>query len=99
MTNPVTGAPLGVSDQRSQIKTLNIAPSWTRLVGTHTVLTLGAYLRKDQYNYYPSRNPFDDFSPDLQSESITQSRSLANRVFVPACSTKGRSQHKGRNHV
>jgi hypothetical protein len=35
-------------------------------------------LRKDQYNYYPSRDPFADYSPDLQSETITQSRSLAN---------------------
>src|SRR5579863_3826160 len=76
--NPVTGAPLGPSDQRSQIKTLDVAPTWTRILNPNTVLTLGVYLRKDQYNYYPSANPFDDFSPDLLSETVTQSRSLAN---------------------
>jgi hypothetical protein len=78
LTNPITGVPLGPSDQRSQIKTFNIAPSWTRILNPNTVFTFGAYLRKDQYNYYPSRDPFADFSPDLLGESITQSRSLAN---------------------
>jgi len=81
VTNPITGAPLGPSDQRSQIKTFNIAPSWVRTLNPNTVLTIGAYLRKDQYNYYPSRDPFADFSPDLLSESISQSRSLANLGF------------------
>jgi hypothetical protein len=78
VVNPVTGAPLGPSDQRSQIKTLNIAPSWTRAVNSNTVFTFGAYLRKDQYNYYPSSDPFNDYSPDLLSETVRQSRSLAN---------------------
>ncbi|MGP0074835.1 MAG: carboxypeptidase regulatory-like domain-containing protein [Bryobacteraceae bacterium] len=78
LTNPVTGGPLGPSDQRSQIKTFDIAPTWTRILNPNTVFTLGLYLRKDQYNYYPSANPFDDYSPDLLSESVSQSRSLAN---------------------
>jgi hypothetical protein len=78
LTNPVTGGPLGPTDQRSQIKTLNVAPTWTHILNPSTVFTLGVYLRKDQYNYYPSANPFDDYSPDLLSESITQSRSLSN---------------------
>jgi len=76
--NPITGAQLGPSDQRSQIKTFDIAPSWTHIVNAHTAFTLGAFWRQDQYNYYPSRDPFDDFSPDLLSESITQSRRLLN---------------------
>jgi hypothetical protein len=78
VTNPVTGALLGPTDQRSQIKTLDIAPTWTHILNPSAVLTVGLYLRKDQYNYYPSANPFDDFSPDLLSETVTQSRSLAN---------------------
>ncbi len=78
LVNPVTGGALGSSDQRSQIQTFNIAPSWTRIINPTTVFTLGAYLRKDQYNYYPSADPFADYSPDLQSETVTQSRSLAN---------------------
>jgi hypothetical protein len=81
LLNPVTSGPLGPTDQRSQIKTYNIAPSWTRTLNPNTVFTLGAYLRKDQYNYYPSRDPFADFSPDLLGETISQSRSLANVGF------------------
>ena len=76
--NPITGAQLGPTDQRSQIKTFNISPTWTRILNPSTVFTFGAFLRKDQYNYYPSPDPFADFSPDLQSETIQQSRSLAN---------------------
>jgi hypothetical protein len=78
LINPITGTPLGPSDQRSQIKTFNIAPSWTRLIGTDTVFTFGAFLREDQYNYYPSADPFNDFSPDLQAETFSQSRALKN---------------------
>ena len=78
LVNPVTGGPLSPSDERSQINTFDIAPSWTLTLNPNTVFTLGAYLRKDQYNYYPSRDPFSDWSPDLQSESVTQSRSLSN---------------------
>jgi hypothetical protein len=55
------GNPVGNTDQRSKIGTFNIAPTWTRLVGTTAVFTLGAYVRRDQYNYYPSANPLADF--------------------------------------
>jgi hypothetical protein len=72
------GQVVGPQDQRSKIGSINIAPSWTRLLNTNTVLTAGAYLRQDQYNYYPSANPFADFTPDLQSESVAQSRHLTN---------------------
>ena len=76
--NPITGAPLGPADQRSQIKTFNMAPTWTRLIGTDTVFNFGGFVREDQYNYYPSGDPFNDFSPDLQAETFSQSRSLKN---------------------
>jgi hypothetical protein len=78
LVNPVTGAPLGPSDQRSQIKTFNLAPTWTHLFGSTTLLTVGVFGRRDHYNYYPSGNPFDDFSPLLQSETIAQDRTLGN---------------------
>jgi hypothetical protein len=78
VANPITGAPLDPADQRSQIKTFNIAPTWTRLIGTNTVFTFGGFVREDQYNYYPSADPLNDFSPDLQAETFSQSRSLKN---------------------
>ncbi|MGH9355804.1 MAG: carboxypeptidase regulatory-like domain-containing protein, partial [Terriglobia bacterium] len=77
-TNPVTGGPLGPTDQRSRIKTVNIAPSWTYLINNATAFTVGGWVRQDQYNYYPSGNPFNDFSPDLQAETFGQSRKLTN---------------------
>jgi hypothetical protein len=71
------GTNLGQTDQRSKIGTFNIAPTWTHLVGSNAVFTLGAYVRRDQYNYYPSNDPFADLGP-INSETISQSRSLTN---------------------
>ena len=72
------GLPVGPADQRSQIRTFNIAPSWTRVISNAAVFTLGAFVRHDQFNYYPSNNPFADLSPNLQSESVGQERTLTN---------------------
>jgi hypothetical protein len=73
------GNVVGAADQRSKIGTFNIAPTWTRLVNSSTVLTLGAFVRRDQYNYYPSGNPFADLGPsNLQQETAGQSRNLTN---------------------
>jgi hypothetical protein len=72
------GVTVGPEDQRSQIRTFNIAPVWTRLVNAHTVFTFGGFVRQDQYNYYPSSDPFSDFTPDLQSATVGQNRSLKN---------------------
>jgi len=73
------GLEVGATDQRTQIQTFNIAPSWTRLISNTTVFTLGGYVRRDHYNYYPSDNPFADLAPaGLQPESIGQDRTLTN---------------------
>jgi len=73
------GLAIGPTDQRSQIRTFNVAPTWTRLISTNTVLTVGAFLRHDQYNYYPSDNPFADLGPpSLQRETVSQLRNLTN---------------------
>jgi hypothetical protein len=70
---------VGAADQRSKIQTVNIAPSFTRLISSATVLTTNYFFRRDGFNYYPSKNPFADRgAPDLQQESIAQQRSLAN---------------------
>ena len=72
------GLPVGPADQRSQIKTFNIAPSWTHLISPTTVFTLGAFVRRDHFNYYPSNNPFADLAPALQQETFAQDRKLTN---------------------
>ncbi len=75
--NPVTGAPLGPTDQRSQIRTFNIAPAWTHVLSPNAVFTIGAFVRHDEYNYYPSGDPFSDLGP-LQDETVSQLRFLTN---------------------
>ncbi len=77
VADPVLGNPVAPTDQRSQIKTFNIAPSWTRLINTNTVFTFGGFVRRDQYNYYPSANPFSDLGP-IQQETVNQDRTLTN---------------------
>jgi hypothetical protein len=72
-----SGNNVGNTDQRSKIGTFNVAPTWTRLINSTAVFTLGAFVRRDQYNYYPSNNPFADFGP-INSETIAQGRSLTN---------------------
>jgi len=73
------GVTVGAADQRSKIGTFNIAPSWTRLISTNSVFTLGAFVRRDDYNYYPSKDPFADLGPpSLQRQSVGQNRTLTN---------------------
>jgi hypothetical protein len=78
IVNNLTGNPLAATDQRSQIRTFNIAPSWTHLFGSNAISTLGGWVRRDQYNYYPSNDPLNDLSPDLQVETASQDRQLTN---------------------
>ncbi len=71
------GNVVGPADQRSKIQTFNIAPSWTRVVNPTTLLTLGGWIRRDAFNYYPSANPFADLGP-IQESTVGQNRTLAN---------------------
>jgi hypothetical protein len=76
---PGTNITVGTTDQRSKIGTFNIAPSWTHLVSNNTVFTLGGFVRRDNYNYYPSNDPFADLGPpSLQRQSVGQNRTLTN---------------------
>jgi hypothetical protein len=72
-----SGKNVGDTDERSKIGTTNFAPTWTRLISRSAVFTLAAFVRRDQYNYYPSNNPFADFGP-INSETVSQDRNLTN---------------------
>ncbi|MGA2808972.1 MAG: TonB-dependent receptor [Terracidiphilus sp.] len=70
---------VGNTDQHSKIGTYNISPTYTRIIGNNSVWNLGAFVRRDDYNYYPSGNPLADLGPsNLQTSSIAQSRTLTN---------------------
>ena len=49
----------------------------THVLSTNAVFTLGAFVRHDQYNYYPSNNYFSDLGA-LQDETTAQLRFLTN---------------------
>jgi hypothetical protein len=72
------GQVVGSTDQRSQIRTLNLAPTWTAVLNAKTVLTAGGFVRQDQYYYYPSDNPFADLQPDLTLQTVGQHRTLTD---------------------
>ena len=63
------------------------------------MFTLGALVRHDQYNYYPSPDPFNDLGP-LQDETVSQLRFLTNAgVRADLVVRQGDSQHQSRSHL
>ncbi len=76
--SPIFGS-VGNADQRSKIGTFNIAPTYTRVIGSDMVWNVAGFVRRDDYNYYPSPNPLADLGPtNLQTSSIRQNRTLTN---------------------
>jgi len=77
-------------DQRQRVLTWSVAPGYQHTFGAHTLLTINPYIRKDQFNYYASRDLFND-TPATQS----QSRQLLNwGVKADLSSTHGRHNLK-----
>src|ERR1700674_2440774 len=59
-------------DQKQRVLTWNIAPGYQRTIGSATLLSITPFARRDQVNYYASRNPFDDTPiTDSQSRFLT----------------------------
>ena len=77
-------------DQRQRVLTWSVAPGYQHTFNARTLLTINPYIRKDQLNYYPSGNLFND-QPATQS----QNRQLLNwGVKVDVATTKGRHNLK-----
>ena len=60
-------------DQHGQIFSYNIAPSWTHIFNSNSLISVAPYLRQDNFHYYPSHNAFDD-----TPVTLSQSRRLQN---------------------
>jgi hypothetical protein len=60
-------------DQRQRVLTWSVAPGFQHTFNAHTLLTVNPYVRKDEFFYYGSRDPFAD-TPATQN----QSRQLLN---------------------
>src|ERR1700730_1620450 len=77
-------------DQRQRVMTWSIAPGYQHSFRATTLLTINPYIRKDQVNYYPSRDLFND-TPATQS----QQRQLLNwGVKADIATTKGHHNFK-----
>ncbi|MDQ6758250.1 MAG: TonB-dependent receptor, partial [Acidobacteriota bacterium] len=60
-------------DQKQRVLTWSIAPGYQHTFNAHTLLTLNPFARRDQLNYYGSRDRFDD-----TPVTATQNRFLTN---------------------
>ena len=63
-------------DQRQRVTSFNIAPGYQRTFNANTLLTVNPFFRRDQVNFYPSR----DLEADTPA-TLAQSRSLINYGF------------------
>src|SRR5579883_1730275 len=77
-------------DQKQRVLTWNIAPGYQHTFSAHTLFTLNPYVRRDQVNYYASRNTFAD-----TPVSASQKRFLTNLgVKADIAHTHGRHDIK-----
>jgi len=60
-------------DQRQMVRSYNIAPGWIRTFGPNSLLSVNAFVRHDQVNYYPTQNLMAD-----QPATLAQDRRLTN---------------------
>jgi len=56
------------ADQKQRVLTWDVAPGYQHTFGSTTLLTVNPFARRDQVNYYGSRNPFDD-TPVTESQN------------------------------
>jgi hypothetical protein len=77
-------------DQKQRVLTWSVAPGYQHTFSSATLLTINPYIRKDQFNYYPSGNLFND-TPATQS----QQRQLLNwGVKADIATVKGKNNLK-----
>ncbi len=77
-------------DQRQKVVSYNIAPGYQRTINAGALVTVNAFFRRDQVDYYPSRNVFDD-----RPATLEQHRSLENYgIHADLSRVKGRHNFK-----
>ena len=59
--------------QHQKIATLNVAPGYSRVIGSNTLFTANGFVRRDHLTYMPSADPFND-----TPATISQDRMLTN---------------------
>ena len=77
-------------DQHQRVLTWSIAPGYQHTFNAHTLLTVNPYVRRDQLDYYASRDPFDD-----TPVTASQNRFLTNYgIKADIAWTHGRQEIK-----
>jgi len=59
--------------QHQNIETFNIAPGYSRVIGSNTLFTANGFVRRDHLTYLPSANPLND-----TPATVSQDRTLMN---------------------
>jgi hypothetical protein len=55
-------------DQREQVKSFNIAPSYSHEFTPNLLFSTNAYVRQDRVGYFPSADPFNDLPATLSED-------------------------------
>jgi hypothetical protein len=77
-------------DQHQDISTFNVAPGYSRVIGSRTLFTANGFVRRDHLTYAPSANPFNDVPA-----TISQDRTLTNTgVKADVAVTAGKHNFK-----
>ena len=92
---------VGPADQRSQIRTFNVAPSWTHLIGSNAVFTLGAYsCATINTTTIPATIPSRTSAPWICSANPCRSFASSPTPGRARCFLRERHpQHQGRRHL
>ena len=78
------------TDQRQLTKTMNLAPSYQRVLNPNALFSVNAFYRRDDVNFFPSRDLLAD-----NPVSASQSRQLTNSGFrTDLAYVKGRINFK-----
>jgi len=65
-----------LQDQKQRVLSWSFAPGYQHTFNAHTLLTINPFVRRDQLDYYPSRDPFND-----TPVTASQNRVLMNYGF------------------
>jgi hypothetical protein len=77
-------------DQKQRVLSWSIAPGYQHTFNAHTLLTVNPYVRRDQLDYYASRDPLDD-----TPVTASQNRFLTNYgIKADIAWTHGRQEIK-----
>ena len=69
----------------------SIAPGYQHTFNAHTLLTVNPFVRRDQLNYYPSRDPFDDTPVTASQNRVLMNYGVKADLAITTATTTSRS--------